>query len=147
MPILKKLGRAVLVSFALVGLVACEQESLAYRHIKDLPLSKWESYSLTLPVEERLNLQKEIMERSGHNPQMTIEGAFSKQPDETYKAIVRRLKNNDRSRYYLSVLYEINRSPNFKICSQPDRKIVQTYLLTVVDYPEGGRFHPDFYSC
>jgi hypothetical protein len=147
MPILTHFGRQLLVVVAIAGLTACDRGSPAYRHIKDLPYSEWDRYAASLPIEQRLVLNKEIRERSGHNPQMTIEASFSSQPAETYKSIVNRIRNGDTSRYYLGIIYEINRSPEFKICSQPDRKVVQAYLSGITGYPGQERDQPDFYSC
>lgn len=147
MPILTHFGRQLLVVVAIAGLTACYRGSPAYRHIKDLPYSEWDRYAASLPIEQRLDLNKEIRERSGHNPQMTIEASFSSQPAETYKSIVNRIRNGDTSRYYLGIICEINRSPEFKICSQRDRKIVQAYLSGITGYPGQERDQPDFYSC
>jgi len=142
-----RFGRQLLVVVVIAGLTACDRGSPAYRHIKDLPESQWDSYAATLPIEQRLDLHKEIMERSGHNPQMTIRFSFSSQPDETYKAIINRLKSGDRSRYYSTIIYAIDGSKNFKICSQPDRKIIQDYLSGITGYPEQQKYQPDFYDC
>lgn len=147
MPVLKRPGRLALMSLVLVGLAGCDRGTPAYRNIKHLPYSEWDRYAASLPIEESLDLQKEIRERSGHNPQMTIEGSFSSRPVETYKSIVRRIKSGDTSRYYLGVIYEINRSPNFRICSQPDRAVVQSYLATMIGYPGEKRNQPNFYTC
>ncbi|MBB3360367.1 MULTISPECIES: hypothetical protein [unclassified Novosphingobium] len=133
---------------AMVGCSAgCDRGSPAYRQIEKLPYSEWDRYAASLPIEKRLDLQKEIMERSGANPQMTIEGAFSKQPSETYEALINRIKRGDHSRYYLGVIYEINRSDKFEICSQPDRRIIQSYLRGIAGYPGQERQQPDFYNC
>jgi hypothetical protein len=147
MPVLSRWGRALLIPVALVGLAGCDRGSTAYQHIKGLPYSQWDRYAASLPLEERLDLHKEIMERSGHNPQMTIEASFSTQPAETYKSIVNRIRHGDKNRYYLGVIYEINRSPQFKICSQSDRSVVQSYLFGIAGYPGQERYQPDFYSC
>jgi hypothetical protein len=116
-------------------------------HIKDLPYSEWDRYAASLPIEQRLDLNEEIRDRSGHNPQMTIEASFSAQPSETYKSIVNRIRKGDTSIYYLGIIYEINRSPEFEICSQPDRKIVQDYLSGITGYPGQELDEPDFYNC
>lgn len=147
MPVLKKWEWGLLVLVALAGLAGCDRGSPAYRHIKDLPYSQWDRYAASLSVEQRLDLHKEIMERSGHNPQMTIEASFSAQPVETYKSIVNRIRHGDKNRYYLGVIYEINRSPGFKVCSQLDRAIVQSYLSGLGGYPDQEQYRPDFYNC
>jgi len=147
MPILDKWQRGLLVLAALGGLVGCDRGSPAYRHIKDLPYSEWNRYAASLPIEQRLDLNEEIRDRSGHNPQMTIEASFSAQPSETYKSIVNRIRKGDTSIYYLGIIYEINRSPEFEICSQPDRKIVQDYLSGITGYPGQELDEPDFYNC
>jgi hypothetical protein len=136
-----------LMSLVLIGLAGCDHGTPAYRHIKDLPYSEWDRYAASLPIEQALDLQKELREKSGHNPQMTIEGAFANRPVETYNAIVRRIRDGDTSRYYLGVIYEINRSPRFKICSQSDRAVVQTYLSNMNGYPGQKRDQPSFYTC
>lgn len=146
MPVLKS-GQLALSLLIIVGLAGCDRGTPAYRHIKELPYSEWDRYAASLPVEQALDLQKEIRERSGHNPQMTIDGSFSSRPVETYKAIVRRLKNGDNSRYYLGAIYEINRSRGFRICSQPDRSVVQSYLAGMTGYPGQKQNQPDFYTC
>jgi hypothetical protein len=130
-----------------VSLAGCDRGSPAYNRIKDLPYSQWDKYAATLPVEQRLDLHKEIMERSGHNPKMTIGASFSTNPESTYKSLVDRIRRGDNSRYYLGVIYEINRSPSFKICDQPDRKVVQGYLGGIVSYPGQKQYRPDFYDC
>lgn len=128
MPILTAAGRWILLIIATLAMMSCNRGSPSYEHIKDLPESQWESYAATLPIEQRLDLHKEIMDRSGHNPVMTIRFAFSSDPDAAYRAIVRRLKTGDDSRYYSTILYAIDGSEGFEICAQADRKIVQSYL-------------------
>ncbi|WP_139149939.1 hypothetical protein [Sphingobium yanoikuyae] len=147
MSVLMRPSRPLLIAAAMIALAGCDRGSPAYRHIKDLPDSEWESYASTLPMEERLNLHKEIMERSGHNPIMTIRFAFSSQPAEAYRSIVQRLKSGDNSRYYSSVIYAIDGSRGFKVCSQADRKIVQDYLAGITGYPGQKEAQPDFYTC
>lgn len=147
MPVLKGSRPIVLSVLILVGAAGCDRGTPAYRQINDLPVSEWDRYAASLPIEQALDLQKEIGERSGHNPQMTIEGSFSGRPTETYASLVRRIRHGDKSRYYLGVFYEINRSPNFKICSQPDRSVVQSYLSTMTGYPGQKQNQPDFYKC
>jgi hypothetical protein len=147
MSVLKGLERFALISLVVVGLAGCGRGTPSYRHIKDLPYSEWDRYAASLPVEEALDLQKEIRQRSGHNPKMTIEGSFTSRPVETYKAVVRRIRSGDTSRYYQGVIYAIDESPNFKICSQPDRKVVQSYLASRTGYPGNERYRPDFYTC
>lgn len=147
MPVLKELRWLVWSALIVAGVASCDRGTPAYRHIKDLPVSEWNQYAASLPIEQALDLQREIGERSGHNPKMTIEGSFLSRPTETYASLVRRIKLGDKSRYYLGVFYEINRSPNFKICSQPDRSIVQSYLSTMTGYPGQKQNQPDFYKC
>ena len=136
---------------AVCGLTACQPSSPAYRHIKSLPYTQWEAYAATFPIEQRLDLHKEIRQRSGHNPKMTIEAIFATQPQETYRAIVKRLKSGNQSRFHMGVLYEIDASAGFKICDQPDIKIVQDYLAELsADFPAQpgiGFLDPDFYTC
>lgn len=146
MPILK-LGRLVPLVLIVGGLSACDRGTPNYRHIKELPYSEWDRYAASLPVEQALDLQEEIWRKSGHNPKMTIDESFSDRPAETYKAIVRRIRNGDTGRYYLGVIYNINRSPGFRICSQPDRSIVQSYLAGITGYPGQKKLQPDFYIC
>jgi len=139
--------RTLFALAALACLASCDRGTPAYQQIKELPYSQWDQYAASLPIERRLDLHKEIMERSGHNPKMTIEASFRAEPRETYSAIVKRIKMGDNSRYYLGVIYEINRSRGFRICSQPDRSIVQSYLSGIAEYPGHLRLRPDFYSC
>lgn len=147
MPILMRFGRQLSAMALFAGLVACDRESPAYSHIKDLPEAQWDSYASTLPIGQRLDLHKEIMNRSGHNPTMTIRLSFSSQPEETYKAINLRLKSGDKSRYYSTILYEIDGRRKFKICSQPDRKVIQDYLWSIATDAVKNEDRPDFYRC
>lgn len=144
------LGRLTAISalvFMAFYLVGCDRGSSEYEKIEALPHSEWANYARTLALEQRLNLHKEIMERSGHNPLVTISGAFNKEPEMTYDIIVNRLKSGDRSRYYINVLYEINRQENFDICNQPDRKIVQRYLWDLATDAVPPSRRADFYRC
>lgn len=147
MPILTRLGRILLSVLALALMAGCDRGTPAYRHIKDLPYSEWDRYAESLPIEQVLDLQKEIWERSGHNPLMTIDHSFSKRPLEAYRSIVKRIEAGDTSRYYLGVIYDIDGSDGFKICAQADRKIVQGYLARITGYPEHWKYQPDFYNC
>ncbi len=147
MPILGGLKRTLLVSLVVTLLAACDRGSSSYQHIKALPYSEWNSYAASLPIEKRLDLQKEIFERTGPNPQMTISESFFNQPLQTYISIRDRVKNGDRSIALLEVIYEIDRSPNFNICSQPDRNIIQIYLSQIPKYPGHEKFEPNFFSC
>ena len=147
MPISNRRSNQLLAIAALASLASCDRGSPTYNKIKDLPYSQWDSYAATLPIEQRIELHKEIMERSGPNPKMTIEASFSDKPNETYRSIVKHLRSGDKSRYYLGIIYEINRSPSFKLCNQPDRKIVQDYLGGMPRYPEQSKSQPDFYTC
>lgn len=131
----------------LAGVSGCDRGSSNYQHIKALPYDQWNSYAATLPVGRRLTLHKEIMERSGHNPINTISESFNTDPKETYAEIVQRLKAGDRSSFYLSVIYAIDRSPTFSVCEQPDRKIVQQFLKDNMTDEVKPEHRPDFYSC
>ena len=104
MSVLVRAHWQLLVLAVVIGLAACSSGSPEYRHIKDLPWQEWDSYASTLPIERRLDLHKEIRERSIH-PQMTIQLSFESQPRETYRAIVNRIKSGDTSRYYLDIIY------------------------------------------
>ena len=148
MQVLAKLSVGVVLGFMILGLISCyNRGSSEYEHIEDLPHPEWENYARTLPLEQRLDLHKEIMERSGHNPLMTISGAFNNQTERTYRLIVDRLVAGDRSRHYVRVLYEINRQDDFEICDQPDREIVQTYLWDLATDAVPPDRRPDFYRC
>lgn len=147
MPVLKFPGGRLAAFAAIIGLAACGRGSAAYNHIKDLPYYEWNSYASTLSVEQRLNLHKEIMERASHNPNMRIEESFEAIPDETFDAIVKRLKHGDNSRYYSGVIYAITDSDKFQFCSKPDRKIIQKYLWDITGYPDDGINHPSFFTC
>jgi hypothetical protein len=147
MPILGGLKRILLVLSIVTLLAACGRGSSAYRHIMALPYSEWNSYAASLPIEKRLDLQQEIFDRTGPNPQMTISGSFSSQPLETYRAIHNRIERGYRSIAFLGVIYEIDRAPNFEICSQSDRRVVQSYLSQIPTYPRHEKFEPDFFTC
>lgn len=147
MPLLKSSNFMFIGGVAIFMFTGCDSGSQPYNQIKDLPYTRWDSYAATLPLEQRLDLHKEIMSHAGHNPLNTIEGSFANQPVETYKSIVKRIRHGDKSRYYIGVIYEINRSSEFKICSQPDRAILQSYLDGFIGYPNHERYDPDFYSC
>lgn len=147
MPILTHFGRLLFVVVTAASLAACNRGSPAYRHIKDLPESQWDSYASTLSVEQRLDLHKEIMERSGHNPPMTISESFKDKPQKTYDELVKRLQSGDESRYYLSIFYSVDRASTFSICDQPNRKVVQTYLRKIATDAVSPADRPDFYSC
>ena len=147
MPILTRPIKTTVIALISFSISGCDRPSDSYKHIKRLPESQWENYASTLPLSDRLNLHKEIMTHAGHNPSMTILGSFSKQPFETYQEIVARLSNGDASPHYVSVLYEINRSPNFRICSQRNRKLVQRYLWANATTEVEDRHRPAFYSC
>lgn len=140
----KKLSAGMLAVAALAG---CSRGTSEYRHIEDLPYSEWVSYAETLPLGTRLNLHKEILNRDGPNPKMTIISAFDSVPYETYHEITRRIADGDDSRYYLSVLYEINRSEHFSICAQSDRRVVQRYLWRIATNAVQPEHRPDFYRC
>lgn len=147
MPILnpsrKQLGAVILFA----GLAACDRGSPAYQHIKDLPAAQWDSYASSLPIEQRLDLHKEIMDRSGHNPTMTIRFSFSSQPKDTYNSIIKRIKSGDKSIYYSAIIFAIDGEHNFRICTQPDRKIIQDYLWHVATDAVKDEHRPDFYTC
>lgn len=147
MPILKTPLLSAALGLAAFGLVGCDRGSSEYQHIDDLPYSQWESYAQTLPLEERLDLHNEIMERSGHNPLMTISGSFSDDPQKTYDAIVSRIDSGDTSRSYVRILYEINRQGDFAICGQPNRKAVQGYLWDMATDAVQPKDRADFYTC
>ena len=87
------------------------------------------------------------MERSGHNPLNTISESFGADPQETYADIVKRLKAGDRSRFYLPVIYAINRSPAFRFCEQPDRRVIQQFLKDNMTDAVKPEHRPDFYRC
>jgi hypothetical protein len=147
MQVLRKLFWITLSAPVFVALASCDRGTPAYRHIKELPYTEWELYAASLPIEQALDLQKEIWERSSHNPQMTIDGSFSSRPVETYASLVRRIKRGDTSSYYLGVIYAIDRPPHFTICSQPDRSVVQSYLAAFPGYPGAKQYQPNFYTC
>ena len=129
------------------GLGACDSGSPEYLHVKGLPYSDQGRYAATLPLERRLDLQNEIISRSIHNPRPRIESSFSTQPIQTYRSILRRIQKGDRSFSYVDVLYEIDGSKTFKICSQKDRKIVQEYLWYHATDAVKNEDRPDFYTC
>lgn len=147
MSVLTRLWFSIAALLAVVNLAGCDQGSPNYQHIKALPTDQWSRYAATLPVEQRLILHKEIMERSGHNPINTISDSFGADPQESYVDIVGRLKSGDRSRFYLSVIYAINRNPSFQFCEQPDRKIVQQFLKEIETDAVSAENRPAFYNC
>lgn len=147
MSVLRRWSLLLAVTVALAGLSSCDRGSSNYQHIKTRPPDQWNSYAATLPVDRRLTLHKEIMERSGHNPLNTISESFGADPQETYANIVKRLKAGDRSRFYLPVIYAINRSPNFKICDQSDRRVVQRFLWDHATDAVKREHRSDFYRC
>lgn len=137
----------MVATVALASLSGCDRGSSNYQHIKALPSDQWNSYAATLPVDRRLTLHKEIMERSGHNPLNTISESFGADPQETYADIVKRLKAGDRSRFYLHVIYAIDRSPAFSVCEQPDRRVVQQFLRDNMTDAVKPEHRSDFYRC
>lgn len=148
MPVLSGTAIRATLVVAILSLAGCgDRGSPEYQHIKELPYSEWESYAQALPLEERLDLHGEILERSGHNPLMTISGAFDDEPQETYDAIVRRIGAGDISRSYVRILYEINRQDDFAICDQPNRKVVQDYLWNMATDAVQPKDRADFYTC
>lgn len=138
---------SVVVLSAIICLAACSRGSTEYRHIKDLPYSEWNTYASTLPIGERLDLHKEIMERTWHTPKALIVESFDNAPKRTYDELIRRIRNGDTNRFYLPVLYEINQSSDFKICQQPDRKVIQGYLAGTATGAVNPNYRPDFYTC
>lgn len=147
MPVLGRTVRAALL-VAVLSLAACgDRGSPEYQHIEELPYSEWESYAHTLPLEERLDLHNEILARSGHNPLMTISGAFDDEPQKVYDAIVGRISSGDVRRSYVRILYEINRQDDFSICDQPNRKVVQDYLWDMATDAVQPKDRADFYTC
>lgn len=147
MSVLSSVITRAFLGLTIVGLAGCERGSPQYQRIEELPHSQWISYAESLPLDQRLSLHKEIMERSSHNPVMTISEAFDDEPKNTYDLIVKRLKGGDKNRHYLLILYEINRQKDFKICNQEDRRIVQNYLWRIsTDAVEPGN-RVNFYTC
>ena len=147
MPVLRRRWRLSLCSLLAIAPAACDRGTPAYRHIKDLPYSEWTGYAASLPVEQALDLNKEIEARSGHNPPMTIVGSFSTRPAVTYMSLVRRIRTGDDSLSYLGIIYEIDRSADFSICDQPDRKFIQQYLWRNATSAVGAEDRADFYRC
>jgi hypothetical protein len=142
-----KLNRLYISAICVLILSGCGDESSAYRHIKQLPYSEWNSYATDLPLAERMSLHKEITKRSGHNPKMTIVSSFFNNPEETYKIIVDSVKSGDKGRYYLDIIYEINRNPAFDMCEKQDRMVVQRYLWSLATDAVRKENRPKFYSC
>ena len=128
-------------------LSGCGDESSAYRHIKKLPYSEWNKYAAGLPMTERMSLHKEILDKSGHNPKMTITSSFYDDPEESYEAITNAIKRGDKGTYYLDVIYEINRNPDFDMCGKPHRKIAQGYLWSLATDAVKKDERPKFYTC
>jgi len=144
MSILKTL--ALLITFmALLG--GCSRPSEDYQAIKALPEEQWDTYAAGLPIKRRLDLHLEIMSLDGPNPSTTIIGAFAPNPLEAYEEIVRRIRSGTDTRYFVSILYEINRNDQFDICEMDDRKIVQTYLWEYATDAVAPMDRPDFYRC
>lgn len=147
MPLLKR----ILNLSALIGLgmavSSCDRPSSEYKQLTTLPYSQWNEYARSLPVERRLDLQREILERAGHNPPTTVSESFSGEPVATYEAILRRIRSGDHSPYYLGVIYAINRSPNFDMCRRQDRVVVQKYLRAIATDEVSPSNRPAFYSC
>lgn len=136
---------AVLPAALISSLAGCDRGSAAYQKITDMPYAEWDQYALSLPIEERLDLHKEIIHRSGHTPPATISEDFQDNPLQTYQSIVRRIKSGDLDEAYIRVLYGIDESNDFKICNQPDRNVVQNYIRQI--YVHRIKFEPPFYSC
>jgi hypothetical protein len=139
--------RIILLGPTILLISACSKPSPEYQHIRDLPYDQWPAYGKTLPIKKRLDLQMEIVKRSGHPPSMDMVPAFRADPAETYKEIVNRLKSGDRSHYYRTILYEIDGSNGFEICSQPDRRIVQGFLIGISTPAVRSDHRPKFYTC
>lgn len=117
-----------------------------FRQFKRLEYPQNDIYAKSLPIERRLDLYKEVKAWSGHNPIDTVENDFDDQPAQTYEIIKRRIKSGDRSRYYAGVIFDIDGKLGFRICDQPDRADIQSYLASVapdMDSPEFRRL----YTC
>lgn len=147
MQVLKSLAKTIAVGALAIGLVGCEKASPEYERIDKIPYAEWNTFARRLPLNQRLDLHIEIMERSGHNPPMTISESFSDAPQETYALIRNRIEAGAESRYYIPVLYEINRQDNFSICDQEDRKIVQDYLWRFATNAVRPEERANFYTC
>lgn len=147
MPLLNRAKLGLVVGMAAIGLSGCGRGSPEYKAINHLPYSQWRDYAASLPIDKRLDLSNEIRERSWHTPKNNIEDSFSNEPYYTYKAIIKRIRNQDNSRYYLGIIYDIDGKGGFKICNQPDRKILQMYLSGIARYPGHQENRPDFYNC
>lgn len=143
MPVLRYSLLAILIVLA----SGCSRPSPEYEHIRKLPYDKWPAYGETLPVKERLDLQMEIVKRSGHPPAMDMVPAFKADPLETYKEVVSRISHGDDNRYYREIIYAIDGAKGFEICSQNDRKVVQNYLWHIATPAVPPKDRPAFYSC
>lgn len=146
MPILK-LRNIHTVAVAVMLLLGCDDKSSAYQHIMRLPYSDWNKYAASLSVEDRMSLHRDILDKSGHNPKMTIVSSFYNNPEESYAIIVDHVRRGDGGRYYLDVIYEINRNPSFDMCKKHDRRVVQRYLWSMATDAIKKEDRPKFYSC
>ncbi len=129
-----------------LALLGCEQRSSNYENLMDIPPDRWETFAKSLPIDDRLDLHIEIME-SRHNPPHTIESAFQGDAVETYKLIVRRILEGDENRYYIPVIYEIDRDEDFSICRMDDRKVVQEFLWRNATSAVPPDKRAEFYYC
>ncbi len=129
-----------------VALAACHSRSEDYETLRELPPNEWAAFASSLPIERRLDLHVEV-ERSSHNPPHAITEAFSEEPLRTYQTLVERIRAGDTNRHYMGVLYEIERSPSFSICEQPDRQIIQDYLWGIATDAVRPEHRAKFYRC
>jgi len=125
----------------------CTKPSPEYEHIRRLPYDQWAAYGETLPVKKRIDLQLEIVRRSGHPPSMDMVPAFKADPGPTYGEIIKRLRSGDRNRYYQMIIYEIDGPKGFKICDQQDRRVIQDFLNEIATPAVKLKDRPDFYFC
>lgn len=144
---LKIASRRWLIVVVLAGaLAACHNRSEDYERLRETPPDEWVTFASSLPIEQRLDLHLKV-QRSSHNPPHRITEAFSEEPLKTYRALVERIQAGDANHHYLGVLFELDRSPSFSICEQPDRKIVQDYLWGIATGAVRPEHRPNFYRC
>ena len=135
------------IAVALTGtLVGCNSQSEDYETLRELPPDEWVAFASSLPIERRLDLHIEV-QSSSHNPPHTIVDAFNQDPQKAYQSLVGRIRSGDTNRHYARVVFEIERSPSFSICEQPDRQIVQNYLWKIATNAVRPEDRPDFYRC
>lgn len=154
MSVLSRFKGLLLVAVLMLGFCTWNRPSAVYRHIQTLPWYERVPYAERLPLEKRLDLYLEMERRSVswglfHKADQDISRAFARRPEQTYRAILKRIREGDNTRYYFYLLDDIDGKSGFSICSQPDRRVIQRYIYRTTSYPDGdgGADVPKFYTC